>query len=775
MKKAKRKAMKQEKRKIKRSRSGTIKSAQDSIPFREWYENKIFRLNDNTYSLIFAFDNAGYLSKTDAEKERKYNAYRAMLCELPEGIHYEEIVYNCPMDSTVYLNAVASKTCNYENEYEAAFFDVQRKFVGGVDKDHSRQKYLICISLITLGDESPYGKLHETYVQLNGRLRELGSNLIVLSPEEVFAELHHCYTPFEGDMRPIPNDIYRKGLTVRDFIAPNGITYEHDHIRLGSYFARVLSVNSYGNVAVDNLEYTLCANDLKVYITKHIDHIDKGNAVKQIKKQLNEALGRRSEKEEKKRPIPVDLTRTIEGCEELIDAFANGEEFLRQTMYVSVFAETLEDLNAYTSRLKSTALTCGTTLGTVTVQTKEAFNSILPLGKDYCMLHQFLLAGEAAVMTPFSYESYFDSDGFFYGKNYFNDEPIIRNRKKDKSSHGFVFGATGSGKGMWVKNELANVLWQPSCKDDHIIIVDPSGEYIPIARAIGGNVIEFSSNGETHINPLAVSSKRVELEGTRTAQTEKIRSVIALLSELKCAGGLDGIETAIIDRAAMNALEQSDPTLETLEEEIAKIGGDAAQGILEWLRRYTKGSVTLFSGADTTSDTPSRLTVYALHKLPSDIRDAVMLIMLDRIEDAMIINRHEHRWTWIYIDEMHRYFDADRNPLAAERFARLYSEARKNGGILTGITQLPLPVIASRDGSTMLSNSRFVVMSELDDRNIEVVTEKYGLNEDQKRTLYSPEIGQYVLRTANAPMSVKLLFPSDNALFDLFNTSFIGG
>ena len=83
--------MKQEKRKVKRSRSGTVRSAQDSIPFREWYENKIFRLDDNTYSLICAFDNAGYLSKTDSEKERKYNAYRALLCELPAGVHYEEI------------------------------------------------------------------------------------------------------------------------------------------------------------------------------------------------------------------------------------------------------------------------------------------------------------------------------------------------------------------------------------------------------------------------------------------------------------------------------------------------------------------------------------------------------------------------------------------------------------------------------------------------------------------------------------------------------------
>ena len=35
---------------VKRAQSGTVKekSAQSSIPFTEWFENKLFRLNENT-------------------------------------------------------------------------------------------------------------------------------------------------------------------------------------------------------------------------------------------------------------------------------------------------------------------------------------------------------------------------------------------------------------------------------------------------------------------------------------------------------------------------------------------------------------------------------------------------------------------------------------------------------------------------------------------------------------------------------------------------------
>ena len=157
---------------VKRARSGkaVIKNAQDAVPFLEWYENKLFRIDERTYSLICSFDNAGYLSKPDNEKERKYNKYREILCDIPTNIHYEEIVYNCPVSADAYLNAVASKS-TYADKYEKAFFEVQRKFVGGVDKDHSIQRYLLVLSVEVEGDESPYNKLQEAYITISDKFK----------------------------------------------------------------------------------------------------------------------------------------------------------------------------------------------------------------------------------------------------------------------------------------------------------------------------------------------------------------------------------------------------------------------------------------------------------------------------------------------------------------------------------------------------------------------------------------------------------------------------
>ena len=765
---------------VKRSRSGkaVIKNAQDAVPFLEWFENKLFKITENTYSLICSFNNAGYLSKTESEKERKYKRYREILCNIPSNIHYEEIIYNCPVSADAYVEAVASRN-TYADKYERAFFEVQRKFVGEVDKDHSIQKYLLVLSVDVEGSESPYGKLQEAYITISEKFKEMDSSLTVLSPEEVFAEFYRAYNPFGADMLPIPSDIYKKGLTVRDLIVPDGIAYENDHIILGEHYARVLAVSTYGAIASDNFIHTLSNNDLHVYITKHIDHVEKSAAIEQVRKQLNELVGRKGMREDKNRHIPIELQRSIEGCNELLDELSGGEEFLRQTFYVTVFAKTKEKLNADCERIKSTALSLGSMLRTVTLQTEEAFKSILPLGKDYLVRHQFLLAGEAAVMTPFAYESYFDKNGFYYGANYYSREPIIRNRKLDKACHGFVFGNTGSGKGMWTKHEISNVIWQPFCKNDDVIIIDPSTEYIPLAKAAGGTVIELSADGDTHINLLFVSEKAKELEGEHTAKTSKISSLIAILSELK-GSMLDQNERSIIDEAALEVLDKNGATLRTLYDKLASMESQAARDMTVWLKRYVEGSVTLFAGEDTTEqDKAAKITVFDVHKLPSDLRNAAMVAMIERIEERLMQNFTKGKYTWVYIDEMHRYFDSDRNPYAAERFARLYSEARKYGGIITGITQLPKAVLASRDGATMLSNSHFVVFSELDESNIEAIADLYGLNEEHRRTLYSADVGQYVLRTHNAPISVKLLYPGAkeserNEMFDLFNTSFGG-
>ncbi len=745
------------------------KTAQGDIPFREWYENGIFCTGEDEYCIVCTFSNAGYLSKTEPEKLKKNAVYTSLLTELPSYIHYQEIVYNTPADSAAYIRAIADGTG--ESEYERSFFNVQRSFAQGVDADHSIQRYLLTLSTKVREDELPYNKLNEAFVLATKRFGEMGSTLRQLSVEEVFAELYRMYCPYRENMMPIPHDIYRRGLSIRDIIAPDSVKYGFENVLLGtSTYVKILSVSSYGSEIRDNLIYMLVNNDLPMYLIKHIDHVEKTDAVKQVKSQLDELIARKGQREEKKKYIPGELLRSIESCEQLLDALSGNEELMRQTVYVAVYAESEDRLSSYVDRLRSVAISQGCTLRNVTVLTREGFKSCLPLGRDMLHRSQIMLSGEASVATPFAYEAYFDKNGFFYGYNYYNGEPVIRNRKYDKSSHGFVFGQTGSGKGMWVKHELSNVFFQNFYKSDEIIVIDATGEYISFANAVGGKVIELEASGNTHLNPLHVSQEKLKKNGKDKACIDKISSFVALLSELK-GEPLTAVEKSVVDDIGLKTMKKGKATLDTFYKALCKCETEDVREMISWLKRYVSGSVSLFSGVDTDEDIKARLTVYTTRNLPEDLKNAAMLSVLDRIERRTEANAAKGRRTWLYIEEMHRYFSGN-NTFSAEAFNRFYAESRHNGVIITGVTQLPHTVVANRYGADMLSNSRFVVMSELDEKNIDAVTELYDLNEEQKQILRSPAPGQYIVRTQNAPMAVKLLYPSGNMMYDLFSTSF---
>lgn len=77
------------------------KTAQDTIPFIEAYENGLFLTGENTYTLIFTYNNIDYFLFRDDEKEDIYEKYMRLLNALPSDIEYQEFTMNTEVDSDV--------------------------------------------------------------------------------------------------------------------------------------------------------------------------------------------------------------------------------------------------------------------------------------------------------------------------------------------------------------------------------------------------------------------------------------------------------------------------------------------------------------------------------------------------------------------------------------------------------------------------------------------------------------------------------------------------
>lgn len=65
---------------------------------------------------------------------------------------------------------------------------------------------------------------------------------------------------------------------------------------------------------------------------------------------------------------------------------------------------------------------------------------------------------------------------------------------KAQNPNGLFLGVPGSGKSFAAKRELVNVFLATR---DRIIVVDPMGEYSPLIKRLGGQVIEIAPDSPT--------------------------------------------------------------------------------------------------------------------------------------------------------------------------------------------------------------------------------------------------------------------------------------
>ena len=147
-------------------------------------------------------------------------------------------------------------------------------------------------------------------------------------------------------------------------------------------------------------------------------------------------------------------------------------------------------------------------------------------------------------------------------------------RKKLKSANGMYLGSTGSGKSFAAKRELLNVFL--TIPQDRIIIVDPMGEYAPLVRRLGGQVIEIAPDSPHHLNPMDVELNMAAGESPLSMKADFLLS----LCELVVGGkeGLQPIEKTVVDRCvrlvyreqALGLDTGKTPLLQDLYEELLK-------------------------------------------------------------------------------------------------------------------------------------------------------------------------------------------------------------
>ena len=133
-----------------------------------------------------------------------------------------------------------------------------------------------------------------------------------------------------------------------------------------------------------------------------------------------------------------------------------------------------------------------------------------------------------AIFIPFmTRELRMAGQALYYGMNALSHNVIMADRKKLKSANGLYLGSTGSGKSFAAKRELLNVFL--AIPQDRILIVDPMGEYAPLVRRLGGQVIEIAPDSPHHLNPMDVELNMTAGESPLSMKADFLLSLCELV------------------------------------------------------------------------------------------------------------------------------------------------------------------------------------------------------------------------------------------------------
>ena len=611
---------------------------------------------------------------------------------------------------------------------------------------------------------------HATRLDRGQRLRLMAE---ILRPGEPFTFDERAFESMPG--KPSTKDLVCPwSIDARD---PTRLDVESESSR---FRHRTLWISGLPPELSDQLVNDLTSIRARVNVSIHLAPYDRGESMTIVRRKNAEIKMQVMETRRKNRKqgldpddLPDDLADQQTQISELRDELSKTNQRLVNSMIViGVSADTAEqlDLACKTVKAKVNAQSCKAE--SLKFMQIEGLTAELPLGSNPLPMKRTLTTNSAAILIPFTTQEVFEPHGLFYGSNARSGNPIVADRRAHMNSNGLILGTSGGGKSFTVKQELAGLYLN---RDDEVIIIDPEREYLPLAQAFGGQIVQISAGSTTRINPLDIV---LEETGDGDPVKEKTNNVVSMVGSLVGGNeGLNPVEKSLVDRCALNlyvryreqgANPTAQPTLGDLRDMLEETGEAAGHELAVSLGSYTSGSLSGFNG-QTNVDLNNRFTVFDVSGLTGELRTFGMMVVIDQVWNRVIRNRAKGRRTWLYIDEFHRFFG---NQYSAGQFKDIYKRARKYGLGVTGITQNIEELLLDDDARLMLSNSDFLMLLSQNGSDADELCSLLKLSEEQRQFFTGVLPGQGLMKIGDAYVPFDGRIPSGGILYELYSTSF---
>lgn len=757
------------------------KSAQDSIPYERMWPDGICLVTNTRYTKTIQFHDINYQLSQNEDKTAIFESWSDFLNYFDSGVYIQLSFFNLATSLESFERSISIPLQDDAfNEIRLEYANMLQNQLAKGNNGLTKTKY-ITFGIDADGIKVAKARLERIENDILNHLKRLGVLAYPLNGKDRLHLMHRIFHMDQIENFQFSWDwLVPSGLSPKDFIAPSSFEF-----RSGTTFqmGEKLGAASFVSILAPEINDRMLADFLdmesSLILNLHIQSVDQVAAIKTIKRKITD-LDRMKIEEQKKAVragydmdiIPSDLaTYGGEAKKLLQDLQSRNERMFLVTFLIVNTADNKQELENNLFQASSIAQKYNCALVRLDYQQEEGLMSSLPLGLNQIEIKRSLTTSSTAIFIPFTTQELYQTgkEALYYGLNALSNNLIMVDRKKLKNPNGLILGTPGSGKSFSAKREITNAFLLTT---DDIAICDPEGEYYPLVKRLGGQVIRISPVSEDYINPMDINLNYSDDENPLSLKSDFILS----LCELIVGGreGLQPIEKTVIDRCVREIYQpflnepvpENIPLLEDLYEALLQQEEKEAKHIATALEIYVKGSLNVFNHR-TNVDINNRIVCYDIKELGKQLKKLGMLIVQDQVWGRVTQNRSKGKATRYYMDEMHLLLKDEQT---AAYTVEIWKRFRKWGGIPTGITQNVKDLLSSREVENIFENSDFVYMLNQAGGDRQILAKQLNISPHQLSYVTHSGEGEGLLFYGNVILPFTDQFPKDTELYRVMTT-----
>lgn len=542
-------------------------------------------------------------------------------------------------------------------------------------------------------------------------------------------------------------------VSVKDIIAPSFVEVDFNHLKIDDKYYRTLFVVGYPRYVSSNWLHPLITFDHPLYISMFIYPTESKTILHDLKRKIAEMEATIESDIKAGRVVDPNVQVALDDALALQAELAKGSErFFQFGLYITIPADSLEELNQITKEIDSTLSSLLIVAKQATLEMEEGFKSTLPIFSDKLMVWRNMDTTSLATTFPFSTASLTANEGILYGVNLNDGSLIIFDRFTLENANSVILGKSGGGKSFLVKLEAMRLLMMGV----DLLIIDPENEYEKIAKAMGGEFVSFSISSPYKINPFELHSDNPEPDEL----ANKILNLHSLMRVIM--GDLTPTQDAMLDKALVLTYKQKGitddpethknqpPLLEDLYKVLLGMEDENAIELANRLEKFIKGSASGVFNQQSNFDIKNRFTVFGIRDLEENLRPIAMYIILDYIWNRIRKNRKKRV---LVVDEAWYLIKHKDSASYLHSFAK---RARKYLLGLTTITQDVEDFLNTEEGKAIITNSSLQILLKQSTAAIEHIAEVFNLTSGEKHFLLSTDTGEGLFFAGQSHVAIKV-------------------